>query len=261
MVEETSDSNALKIRGREIRKDENGLVCLNDIWRSAGFTKNRRPGHWQALVTTNPRIIKVLSLITRKSGNYTKADMRQVLRTRRGADGGTYAHALLALDYAEYLNPTLAIEVKEVFLRFKAADPALADDIMDRSSAEANEWMAKRSMARSARLGYTAALKSHGVEKPTEYAICTNETYQGLYGQTARQLMKSKGLAKGQKLRDEMNIKELATVSFSEVMATDRIDDENCRGFGECRDATGKVARAVRQLIDDDMKDRQRRLC
>lgn len=61
-------------------------------------------------------------------------------------------------------------------------------------------------------------------------------------------------------LRDAMDLKELATISFAEVMSTDRIEDEDCRGFPECRDATTKVAGAVRRMIEGDQKDRQRRL-
>jgi len=261
--EEKSEANNLPlvIRGRAIRADENGLICLNDIWSAAGYKKYRRPGDWQRLATTNPRIERVLALITGKSRNYTVEDMRRVYRTRRGPDGGTYADPRLALDYAEYLNPALAIEVKEIFLRYKAADPMLADDIMERNGAEANEWIAKRSMARSARLGYTATLKQHGVSERKHYAECTNATYQGLFGKSAAQLKKDKGLpAKGGKLRDAMDVKELVTVSFAEVMSSERIEDEECVGFGECHAATRKVAGAVRDMIEGDRKDRQRRM-
>jgi hypothetical protein len=260
MTDTNDPSTALAIRGRAVRVDENGLTCLNDIWSAAGFTKNRRPSHWQALVTTNPRIIKVLALITGKSGNYTKEDMQRVMRTRRGADGGTWADIRLALDYAEYLNPALAIEVKEVFLRVKAADPTLADEIMEQNDAAANEWMAKRSMSRAARLGYTATLKDHGVTERFGYAECTNATYRGLFGKTAKQLREAKGLGKNSKLRDALDLKELATVSFAEVLSTDRIEEEDCRGFSECHRATAKVAGAVKTMIDNDKKDRQRRL-
>lgn len=251
-------TQSLTIRGRAIRSDENGLLCLNDIWTAAGFTKNQRPHDWQRLPTTNPRIIRVLALITGKSRNYTKEDMQRVFRTRRGADGGTYADMRLALDYAEYLNPALAIEVKEVFLRYKAADATLADDIMERNDAAANEWMAKRSLSRAARLGYTDTLKQHGVTEGQHYAECTNATYRNLFGKSAAELKRDKGVKN--RLRDAFDLKELTTVAFAEVMSTDRIEDEECQGFTECRDATAKVATAVRDMIETDKKDRQKRL-
>lgn len=253
-------SGDLIIRGRSIRVDENGLTCLNDIWKAAGFTKNQTPGQWGRLPITLRKIERVLKLIVGKSHNYTAEDIRRVYRAKRGADGGTWADVRLALDYAEYLNPALAIEVKEVFLRYKAADPTLADDIMERNDAAANEWMAKRSTARATRLGYTDTLQRHGVEKPAEYAECTNATYLGVFGKRAAQLRADKGLKKSQPLRDAFDLKELATVSFVEVMASDRIDDEACSGFSECHSATLKVSTGVRDMIDRDRKDRQRRL-
>lgn len=256
---DSSPPQQLTIRGRTIRVDEQGLTCLNDIWKAAGYSTTRRPSDWAALYTTQARILRVLKLITGKSGNYEKADILRVFKTRVGKNGGVWADARLALDYAEYLNPALAIEVKEVFLRYKAADPTLADDIMERSDAASNEWIAKRSLSRAARLGYTATLKDHGVTERQHYAECTNTTYRGLFGKDASELKREKGIAKGP-LRDAMDLKELVSVSFAEVMSTDRIEEEDCRGFGECRDATKKVATAVRAMIDGDKQDRQRRL-
>lgn len=260
MEDDQFSKTDIVIRGRKIRFDEDGLACLNDIWTAAGFTKNQRPGDWSRLHSTHKRIERVLELITGKSRNYTKQDMQRVLRTRRGADGGTYADARLALDYAEYLNPKLAIEVKDTFLRYKAADPTLADEVMAGASAEANEWIAKRSMARAARLNYTATLKAHGVKEPMEFGRCTNATYQGLFGKTAKQLKEEKNLGKNSSLRDAMSLKELVTVSFSEVLSCDRIEEEESAGFRECLDATEKVARSVKAMIDNELKDRQRRL-
>lgn len=256
----TDIADQISLRGRAIRVDENGLTCLNDIWKAAGFTKNRQPAQWYRLPGTTRKIERVLTLIVGKSHNYSVDDMRRVYRTRRGPDGGTYADVRLALDYAEYLNPALAIEVKEVFLRYKAADPTLADDIMERADGAANEWMAKRSMARATRLGYTDTLKHHGVKGPSEYAECTNATYRGLFGKRAAELRKLRGVKKGKSLRDAMDLRELATISFAEVLSSDRIEDENCQGFSECHSATLKVSTAVRNLIESDKKDRQPRL-
>ena len=253
-------SAVLTIRGRAVRFDDGGLANLNDIWSAAGFTKNNRPNDWLRLHTTQRRIERVLKLITGKSRNYDKADMHRVLKTKIGAGGGTYADVRLALDYAEYLNPGLAIEVKEVFLRVNSNDPTLADEIMESADQEANEWMAKRSLARAARLGYTNTLKDHGVTRPSEYGACTNATYSGLFGKNAKSLKEERGVKKNGNLRDAMNLKELATLSFSEVLSSDRIEDEGRHGFKSCFDATHKVATSVRALIEADRKDRQPKL-
>lgn len=255
-----ANTQPLVIRGRTIRADQSGLICLNDIWSAAGYTKHQRPVDWMRLYTTQARIERVLKLITGRSRDYQKADFLRAYKTKVGKDAGIWVDPRLALDYAEFLNPALAIEVKQIFLRYKAADPTLADDIMEKSTAEANEWIAKRSMGRAVRLGYTTTLRNHGVQEPKHYAECTNATYRGLFGKPASQLKKDKGLPIQGKLRDAMDLKELATVSFTEVMTTERIEDEECRGFIECRDATSKVAGAVRNMIEGERKDRQKRL-
>lgn len=257
---ETDPATALVVRGRNVRFDEQGLACLNDIWKAAGYTKNRRPHDWQRLPGTNRKIERVLELITGKSRNYDKADMHRVFRTRRGADGGTYADVRLALDYAEYLNPKLAIEVKEVFLRFKAGDATLADEVLQRASAEGNEWVAKRAIARAIRIQFTDELKNRGVEQPQHYAACTNATYQKLYGMTAKDLKNARGLPANSNLRDNLNTRELAFLGASEALSVERMEDEDSQGFSECHHATSKAASAIRAAIDADRKDRQKRL-
>ena len=113
--------NPLVIRGRKIAVDERGRVSLNDIHSAAGFTKNQKPSDWTRLPTTSKLIEEVLKRNTGKSRNWDKSDFRTALYSKPGHGGGNFADARLALSYAEYLNPKLALEVREVFLRYKAA--------------------------------------------------------------------------------------------------------------------------------------------
>jgi KilA-N domain len=258
MAESDFDAaNALTIRGRAVRFDANGLACLDDIWKAAGFSKNQPPSQWARLPSTIRKMERVSNIIG-KSQKVTKETMHLVYRTKRGEGAGTYADVRLALDYAEYLNPALAIEVKEVYLRFKGSDPTLADDLMQGADAESNEWLAKRSISRATRLTYTNTLKAHGVVERVHFALCTNAIYEGLFGKTAKQLKAERCVKKG--LRDAMSLKEIATVSFSEVLSVDRIEDEKREGFVECKDATFSVAKAVRGLLESEKQARQPRL-
>jgi hypothetical protein len=253
-------SAALAIRGRDVRFDENGLACLNDIWAAAGYKKNRRPHDWQRLPGTNLKIERVLELNTGKSRNYTAEDMRKAYRTYRGANGGTFADMRLALDYAEYLNPKLAIEVKEVFLRFKAGDATLADEVLQRASAEDNEWAAKRALGRAVRLSYTGQLKDRGVKQGYEFGNCTNETYVGLFNRTAAELKKDKALAKSASLRDAMSVNELVKVAFSEVLSVERMEAEDAQGYNQCLMATRVAASSVRRALEANKENSQLRL-
>ena len=253
-------ASALVLRGRNIRFDENGLACLNDIWTAAGFTKTQRVNDWSRLATTLRKMERVLELVTGKSRDYNKSDMQRVFRTVRGRNAGTYADVRLALDYAEYLNPKLAIEVKEIFLRFKVGDATLADEILERASAEDNEWVAKRAMGRSVRLTYTGQLQARGVKQGYEYGLCTNETYVGLFNRTASEMKADKGLGKTASLRNKMSVNELVKVAFSEVLSVERMEAEESQGFTQCRLATRVAASSVRRALEANKENSQPRL-
>ena len=255
----TDTPKTLVIRGRSIRVDESGLACLNDIWGAAGYTKNRRPYDWQRLPGSNGKIERVLELITGKSRNYTKDDMRRVFRTKRGADGGTYADVRLALDYAEYLNPKLAIEVKEVFLRYQSGDVTLADEVLQRSSAEDNHWAGVRALGRAQRNSYTNILKGHGVEG-RGYMECTEALYMHLLGGRSYELRQRMKLQPKANLREHLDTAGLAYVMAAEALAGERIEEEDRVGNADCAHATAVSASAIQRAVNDDRKDRQRRL-
>lgn len=249
----------IMVRGRVVRTDENGLIRLNDIHTASGFSKNRTPNDWQALEITKRLILKAATVTTGKSGRWAKNDIKSVIYAKAGPTGGTYANPVLALAYAEYLSPDLAYEVRDVFLRYKAADPTLADDILARAPADANEWAGVRAMGRAKRLQFTSALQDHGVVA-AGYAICTNETYRALFDGTAKELKLKKGLKPAANLRDNMDTSELVYVMAAETLATERIEEEAPSGNEECRKATARSADAIRRAIEEDRKDRQPRL-
>jgi hypothetical protein len=128
----------LKIRGQLIRSDVNGLISLTDIWAAAGFTVNQKPGQWQRLDSSQKLMMALMERIVEKSHNSGKIAVKSVYYAK-GA-GGTFAHPVLACAYAGYLSPRLEVEVREVWLRYRAGDANLADEILEKASPEANEW-------------------------------------------------------------------------------------------------------------------------
>lgn len=154
MDENTQDSYPLTVRGRRIRVDEDGLFNLTDIWSAAGFKVNQKPAQWWRSPVTQKLAV---ALLERIFGNSPKAKVRVSAIFRfRGRDG-TWAHPVLACAYAGYLSPKLEVEVREVWLRCRAGDATLADDILERASPEANEWAATRAIGRATRSRYLSA--------------------------------------------------------------------------------------------------------
>ncbi|MFZ1106288.1 MAG: KilA-N domain-containing protein [Hyphomicrobiaceae bacterium] len=138
----TSRDNAplLVLRGVSVREDEHGNVCLNDLWTLAGGPENRRPVDWRRSTRAtaleaalNDRMVENL--------HHSGASARETYRTTgKGRGSRTFAHPVLALDYAEYLEPALAVEMREIFLRYRAADISLANDILDRIIGQVREY-------------------------------------------------------------------------------------------------------------------------
>lgn len=245
------------LRGRSIRVDENGLVCLSDIWSAAGFSVNQKPAQWWRLPSTPKLAIALLEKMgkSHRSGNFS---IKSVYYTKTGRGGAAFAHPVLAVSYAEYLSAKLSLEVKEVFLRYKAADPTLADEILARATPEANEWAGKRALGRVVRRRFTDVLKAHGV-KNAGFGQCTNVQYIALFDRNAQTLKMERGVTASGSLRDSMETRELVTVAFAEQLASSRIEEEVCQGNKECAEASSKSAKFVREAIERDKADRQRR--
>ena len=241
------------VRGRAISVDENGFPRLEDIWLAAGFHKSKSPNKWLELKYITPMLEALLKKKTGKSSGWSKLDFQQVHYRKKGQGGGIYADVRLALAYAEFLNPKIAIEVREIFLRYKASDPTLADEILHEASAASNEWVARRALSRAVRLGYTHTLKTHGVERRQDFARCTNATYQGLFGKTAKAIKSERGVSN---TRDGLDLRELAYVMAAEALSSERIEQENCDGPHACHQATHRSASRIRDAIATDRKDR-----
>jgi hypothetical protein len=242
------------LRGAVIRRDAEGRICLNDIWRAAGQPANNEPSDWRSLPSTKAAL-RVLRQSPEKFGGMTGT---MWIVGKGGKGGGTFADPRLALDYAEYLSPDLALEVKDVFLRYLAADATLADDVLERASPEANEWAAIRALGRSQRRRYTDCLQDHGVQGK-DYGICTDSGYRGLFGKSAKDLRIEKGLGKSASLRDAMTADELTYVMATETLARERITEEQSEGGEECRVATLRSALNLRKALEIDRADRKGR--
>lgn len=251
----TASDQAVVIRSQAIRSNADGLVCLNDLWMLMGSDKNRRPYKWRRSAVAKRLVAALAVRIGRNSPKSSEADL---IDAKRGTKGLTYAHVVLALAYAEYLDAGLAVEVREVFLRYRAGDATLADEVLQRAAPEGNEWAAIRALGRSQRRRYTDCLQDHGVQGK-DYGICTDSGYRGLFGKSAKDLRVEKGLGKSASLRDAMTADELTFVMATETLARERITEEQSEGGEECRVATLRSALNLRKALEIDRADRKGR--
>jgi len=258
-MSELPKNDVLVIRGKNIGEDANGWICLDDIWQAAKSTSGREPRRWRDVAATK-RLEEELQKKIVVAALKAEKPVLPVAYAKRGrGNRGTFAHPILAAAYAGYLSPKLEIEVREVWLRYRRGDASLADEILERAPPADNEWAAVRALARAKRIGFTDTLRDHGVVG-SGYWQCTNAVYRQLLDGTAREIRNRRGLPADANLREHLPTDELSFVMAAEVLATDRIREEDRRGNAECEYATARSAGFIREAIDRDKKDRQRRL-
>lgn len=255
----TSSYRFEEIRGRSIRSDENGLICLTDIWDAAGFKVNQKPKDWWRNPGAQSLAIALLDQKVGKSHLKKKISVSSIYYTKPGKGGGTFADPVLACAYAGYLSPKLEVEVRETWLRYRAGDATLADEVLERAGPAANEWAGVRALTRSTRNKHVAVLADHGVSKPLDFAIITNETYIALFDQPAKGLRATRGLKKNENLRDKMSLPELTYIMAAESLANERIEETDPNGPTQCQIAVRKSASFIRGAIEKDRADRRSR--
>lgn len=244
--------NELVVRKKAVTQSEDGLICLDDIWLAARSPKRKSPASWRKDAPVRDLQIALYDRLYSGAPYKFSRIIRQVPDPQR-----TFAHPILAVTYASYLSPKLAIEVKEVWLRFAQGDPTLADEILARSTPASNEWAGIRALGRATRREYTDTLKVHGV-KGSGFRECTDAIYKALLGGEAWRVRQQRNLPANSNLRDEMSTAELTYVMATESLSKDRIEEEDSRGNYECAVATSRSAFFIKKAIEEDKADRKR---
>jgi hypothetical protein len=250
---EKPQGRELMVRGKAISEDATGLIRLDDLWDAAGRESGKAPRFWRFTRAYRD----LLSALKSKVGIPNNSDEQLVHAGRGRFSRGTYAHPILAAAYAGYLDPDLEVEVREIWLRYRAGDATLADDILQRASDAANHWVGVRALVRSGRNNFTDVLKAHGVVDKG-YMHCTEAVYQALLGGKSYEIRARLGLAPRVNLRDNLSATALASVMLAEALSSERIEEEKRHGNADCATATLKSARAVRDAVDEDRKNRRK---
>ena len=126
----SNQMQSLVLRGKRISEDANGHICLDDIWALSGQKATKQPTRWRATALAKSLIIALEQKIAISSIKENKPRVPTVYAKRGRGNVGTYAHPILAAAYAGYLSPKLEIEVREIWLRYRAGDATLADEIL-----------------------------------------------------------------------------------------------------------------------------------
>lgn len=102
-------NNIPVIAGVEITTDEQGRFNLNALHQASGGEKKRGPSYWLALDSTSELIAEVAKTTNTEIPVFSK----------RGLNGGTFAHELLAISYAGWISPAFQLQVNQAFLDYR----------------------------------------------------------------------------------------------------------------------------------------------
>jgi len=214
------------LRGRLIGQDRDGYLSLNDMWRVAEAPEWKSPRKWRTFPTTG-ELIAALEQNVRFSDVIRKTSTKSALYAKIGKGGGTFAHHILALAYAEYLNPRLAVEVRDIALRFWAGDLSLLDEFRGKQRVQAKEDERRvffRDELAARNKAVDAELRKTGADERWQFREFHNAGYRGLYdGRDEDDIHDLKELKKSEKILDYMSAAEAAANWFRITQAEERI--------------------------------------
>lgn len=230
---------------------------LTDLWKSIGSPENKTPSQWSRTDEAQSFLkvaAKFLNVVSKHKSNPQES---YLIVTARGKAGGTWGVEQVFLEYAQYLDPALAVLVNQVFIERiqEESNPELA---IQRGNERARKtwakqgkpdrWIEERIQGVAQRKAFTGTLVHHGV-RDEGFKNCTNAIYNPLFGGTADVVRHKKNLEKGVSIRDNMSQIELAGVRLAELLATEKIENQHLQGNAQCELACTSAARSVASAI------------
>lgn len=222
------------------------LINLTDLWRAVDSPPYKTTTFWLRQDITKEFISAFLKKF--------KYDPESYLKIKKGRiGGGTWAHKQIALEYAKYLDPKLAVVVNQIFFE-RIEEEKNPDKIAERyiktyqKQGKSENWINERFKGISVRNNFTKTLAAHKVEHEG-FRNCTNAIYSPLFGGSTKVVRVKKGLDKKQNIRDNLSAVELASVGLAELLALENIEKNNVTGSGKCEIVCLNSSRAVASAI------------
>ncbi len=233
----------------DLSKDADGFVSLTDIWQIAGADKNRTPYKWLRLDETRGFI--------KATARFFKRAPESLLKITKGKQGSTRAVEQVALEYAQYLSPELAVLVNQAFFERleEEQNPELAIKRGRERAVRAykrkgkdDAWIESRVKSIETRNSFVRTLARHGVNGKG-FRNCTNQVYTPLFGGSTEVIRAKKSLSAKSNVRDAMEPIELAAVNLAELLASESIERDRLYGNAESELACMRAGSAVAAAI------------
>ncbi len=232
----------------------NDMYSMTALWKEAGSDPNKKPALWYRQDATK----RYINALSQRLANASKGDLKSPLSFTQqayGRYGGTYAHWMILLAYAQYLSPEFHIQVNEYFTRIYAKDVTLVEELFDGLSEENKKHLAIRLHGKRTRNEFTDTLKEHGVVNDG-YRQCTEAIYEGTLQKNALQLRREYGVMATGNIREHLGSLQLSAVDISESQSIEKIKKHNDTGNNACASRCLKVS----TLVGNAMANLQKQL-
>ncbi|MFS1538926.1 MAG: KilA-N domain-containing protein [Candidatus Phlomobacter fragariae] len=112
----------------EIHTDENGRFNLNSLHKASGEGEHKRPSKWLATIQAKELIAELEANLLKNNQSPNSGSAHKVLNTVNGGSSpGTFAHELLAIEYAGWISPKFRLMVNQIFIHYRTGKLALND--------------------------------------------------------------------------------------------------------------------------------------
>jgi hypothetical protein len=237
----------LVLNSQVISNDGKEMISLTDLWKANGSIREQAPNFWVNQDSTQ-MFVEVLN-----------ATQNCIIKSKRGKNGGTWAHWQIALAYAKYLNPQFHIQCNQ-WIKERIEEDRNPELAIKRGRARAvKSWkkqgktdkeIEERLKGIDMRNIFTSVLGSHEVKK-TGFGDCTNAIYKYLFGGPAKKVKEKLGLPEKSNPRDFMNFEQLHAINIAEGLASNKIDEEGIYGNEKCAEACEIASRIAAKAIHE----------
>lgn len=108
------------ICGVEITTDDEGRFNLNALHKASGEGKHKSPGEWLRLKQSNELIAELeTNLLKNNQDGNSRLAHKAVNSVHGGTTPGTFAHELLAIEYAGWISASFRLQVNQTFLDYR----------------------------------------------------------------------------------------------------------------------------------------------
>jgi hypothetical protein len=216
------------------------LVNLTDMWKAAGSDSNRKPVIWFRHEGTQDFVVALEKEL--------KVTVNHLLKTKTGRDGGTFSHWQIAVEYARYLSPKLAVWANEELRHHFQAEqnPEWAygkyglksAQEMEKAGCSPGEILQRLQGITVTKL-FQSSLGKHGCCQPWHWGTIIRDMTRIITGETPQQIKDRTGSSR---TRDVVTSINRMALLHAEAKLTEVLDKKGITNYDDCRQATEVVA-------------------